>query len=196
MSRRRQLRNVLVCAALASGAGNAFALEAFVACPGNSYTLDKKRNVNRSYRICYKTIGIMDGTPSKAEVWFIRDGSLTPSKTLSGEFCESTGAALLSEFKLGAVDKPTAVYWNIRMTDLGLAPKESEAGQLAELKPLGPSPTGPFPALNPCVAVCKQTPPPKSDRRRQDVCLWHCGNAGTWVEVCSDTPKKGKRDID
>ena len=167
-----------------------------MACPGRSYTLDKKRNVNRSYRICYKAVGIMDGTPSKTEVWFIRDGSVTPSRTLIGEFCESTGASLLAEFKLGAVEKPTAVYWNIRMTDLGLAPVQSEAVQLAELKPLGPSPAGPFPALNPCVAVCEQTPPPKSDRRRQDACLWQCGNAGTWVEVCEDKPKKGKTLID
>ncbi len=191
----RMAIGVLVAVGLAC---QARAQPSLLACPEATYTvktfetfpLPTGDNKNE-YRVCFKLVGAVDGSPSTAEVWSIDDGGAGLSEKPKGNaFCHVGRSYHKSEFKLGAVPKSTHVYWNwIHLYSTSV----SEDKQLARMSVLPASPrVVRGVVVDPCVAECKQTPaPPLQKRNEQRGCFWDCDNSGRWAENC---PQLGLKD--
>lgn len=169
-----------------------------LACPEATYTVKKFETLplptgdnKNAYRMCFRLVGAMDNSPSKAEVWSINDGGIDSStKTGQDAFCHTGRSYQKTEFKIGAVPMSTRVYWNwIHL----YSTSEDEAKQLAKITVPPASPrTVRGVLLNPCIAECKQAPPPPLSKTYEERgCSYDCDNSGRWARDC---PKLGQKD--
>lgn len=187
-----------LCCALV--AGDLYAADPFIGCPGQTFTLRKHRDPNNNLRICVKAYGERDRTPVSVEVWTINPVGNSSWPKQTGSFCY-WGSKPQAEFRIGAFDKPALVYWNEWPTAEGFQPTITEEQQLAKLivppVPVGPN-GSPVTRLDPCRPECEQTPAPRmSATAERRACLWTCGATGQWHQVCpklgSIDPKTGRK---